>query len=69
MIVASGSKAKRVPVKLGIVSQNAVQVTSGLTAADQVITVGSYALDPGTKVSVTPADADAPNTSMGGGDD
>ncbi len=68
MVVGSDSKAKRVPVKLGIVGQKAVQITSGLTTADQVITVGSYALDAGTKVSVTPSDADAPNTSMGGGD-
>ncbi len=68
MVVANGSKAKRVPVKLGIVGSKTVQVISGLTTADQVITVGSYALDPGTKVAVTPSDANAPNAGTGGGE-
>jgi hypothetical protein len=35
-----------------------VQITSGLTTADTVITSGNYALEDGTKVKVGPADAD-----------
>lgn len=68
MVVGSGSKSRKMPVKLGIVNQQTAQVISGVTTADQVITVGSYALDPGTKVAVTAPDADASNAGAAGGD-
>ena len=35
-----------------------MQITSGLTTADMVITSGSYGLDEGTKVKVGAADDD-----------
>jgi HlyD family secretion protein len=68
MVVGSDSKAKKKPVTLGIESDKAVQVAGGLTTADQVITVGSYALDPGTKVVVTAPSADSSDSSKGEGD-
>jgi len=42
-----------------------VQVTSGLTSADMVITSGSYGLDEGTKVKIGAASGD--QDSGGGG--
>lgn len=68
MVVASDGTAQQKPVTLGIVNSDEVQVTSGIAPSDAVITVGAYGLDVGTKVKVGPADADAPNTSMGGGE-
>lgn len=62
MVVGSDSTAQKKPVTLGIVNQEDAQVTSGLTASDQVITVGAYALDAKTKVKVGAPEA-------GGGDD
>lgn len=67
MVVGSDSKSKKQAVTLGIVGEDAVQVTSGLTTADQVITVGSYALDPGTKVVVVAPNADSSDSGKGGG--
>jgi HlyD family secretion protein len=63
MVVGNDGTAQKRPVKLGIVNEEDAQVTSGITASDQVITVGAYALDVGTKVKVAPADA------AGGGSD
>ena len=54
------------PVTLGIDDGTDVQVTSGLTTADMVITGGSYGLDEGTKVKVGPAGGDEDS---GGGND
>ena len=68
MVVGSDSKSKKKPVTLGIVGEDAAQVTKGLTTADQVITVGSYALDPGTKVVVKAANAAPSGTDKGEGD-
>lgn len=58
MVVASDGTAQQKKVTLGISNGEDVQVLSGLTAADQVITNGSYGLDPGTKVKVGPAESD-----------
>jgi hypothetical protein len=43
---------------VGITDDGRVQITSGLTAGDMVITSGNYALDEGTKVKVGSAEAD-----------
>lgn len=67
MVVGSDGTAQKKPVTLGIENREAAQVTSGLTAADNVITVGAYALDPGTKVQVVPAGGD--DADNGGGAD
>lgn len=59
MIVGSDGAAHSRPVSLGISNGTAVQVTSGITPNDLVITVGSYGLDNGTKVKVAgPGDKD-----------
>ena len=62
MLVGADGVAHRKPVTLGITDGDDVQVLSGLSGSDQVITGGAYGLDEGTKVKVGPAEA-------GGGDD
>lgn len=52
MIVGNDGAAHTRPVTLGINNGTAVQITSGITPNDLVITVGSYGLDNGTKVKV-----------------
>ncbi len=56
MAVGSDGAAHRKPVSLGIQDGDDVQITSGLTSADLVITSGAYGLDEGTKVKVGPAE-------------
>ena len=80
MVVVSGA-AQPKAVELGINDGQNVQVLSGLTPSDLVITSGSFGLDPGTKVKVGPADAgsaaagnsaaagDPDAAGQGGGDD
>ena len=68
MVVASDGTAQPKGVKLGITNGEDVQMLSGLTPQDLVITVGSYGLDPGTKVKVGPAESDA-DAAKGGGND
>jgi HlyD family secretion protein len=58
MLVAADGTAHRKPVTLGISDGEDVQVTSGVSASDMVITGGAYGLDEGTKVKVGPAEAD-----------
>ena len=70
MVVAKDGTAQSKPVKLGINNGEDVQVLSGLTADDLVITSGSYGMDPGTKVKVGPAPkADDDDDAKGGGKD
>lgn len=52
MVVGSDGAAHARTVTLGINNGKDVQVTSGLSPNDEVITVGSYGLDNGTKVKV-----------------
>ena len=52
-------KAKRKPVKLGIVDGDVVQVLSGVAPTDNVITEGSYGLDEGANVKIGAAGGDA----------
>jgi multidrug efflux pump subunit AcrA (membrane-fusion protein) len=58
MVVGDDGVAHRKPVTVGIVDQDDVQVLTGLTTADQVITGGAYGLDDGSKIKVGPAAAD-----------
>ncbi|HEV2463963.1 MAG TPA: efflux RND transporter periplasmic adaptor subunit [Acidobacteriaceae bacterium] len=64
MIVGSDNEAHSRPVSLGISNGTAVQITSGISPNDLVITVGSYGLDNGTKVKVA-----APGDKGDSGDD
>ena len=57
MVVGSDGAAHCKPVKLGIEDGTDVQVTSGITSTDMVITGGAYGLDEGAKVQVGAAAA------------
>ena len=56
MVVGSDGAAHKKAVALGISDDGDVQVLSGVTASDVVITGGAYGLDEGTKVKVGPAE-------------
>lgn len=58
MVVAADGTAQPKKITLGISDGDDVQVLGGISAPDEVITVGSYGLDPGTKVKVGPAESD-----------
>jgi multidrug efflux pump subunit AcrA (membrane-fusion protein) len=72
MVVGSDGAAHRKAVSLGIAAEGDVQVASGVSATDMVITGGAYGLDEGTKVKVGAAESDdeaKPAASKGGGSD
>jgi multidrug efflux pump subunit AcrA (membrane-fusion protein) len=68
MVVGSDGAAHRRAVALGIADEEDVQVTTGLTPSDMVITGGAYGLDDGAKVKVGAAkdDDQAPAPDKGG---
>lgn len=68
MVVGSDGAAHRKPVKLGIQDGDDVQVLSGLSPSDTVITGGAYALDEGTKVKVGAAEDEDKQPGAGGDD-
>ena len=72
MLVGSDGTAHRKPVTVGISDGDDVQVTSGLSPSDMVITGGAFGLDEGTKVKIGPADAEddekKPAAAKGGGE-
>jgi multidrug efflux pump subunit AcrA (membrane-fusion protein) len=69
MVVGNDGAAHRKAVTLDIRDGDDVQVTSGLSSADTVITNGAYGLDDGAKVKVGQEDADEakPDAGKGGG--
>jgi len=70
MVVGSDGTAQPKKIVLGINNGEDVQVLSGLTPSDLVITSGSFGLDKGTKVKVGPAAADDDDAgAKGGGND
>lgn len=70
MVVGADGTAHKKLVTLGIADGDDVQVLSGLTPADMVITTGSFGLDDGTKVKVGPPDSDdAGQPAKSGGND
>lgn len=52
MVIAGDSTARKKTVTLGIQNAEDVQILSGLTAADMVISSGGYGLDENTKVNI-----------------
>jgi multidrug efflux pump subunit AcrA (membrane-fusion protein) len=58
LVMASDGTAHKHPVTLGIQTPEQVQIFSGLSTKDTVITTGAYGLDEGTKVKVGPAGGD-----------
>ena len=55
MIAGADGAAHKRPVTVGIRTPDQVQITKGLTTADNVITEGSYGLDEGTKITLNQA--------------
>ncbi len=69
MVVGSDGAAHYKPVQVGIRLPDTVQIVSGITASDTVITSGAYGIDDGTKVKVVAAGGDAaPDAKSGGAD-
>ena len=58
MVAGTDGTAHRKPVTLGIRTPEAVQILSGLSPADNVITNGGYGLDDGTKIKLGRPGAD-----------
>lgn len=56
MTIAADNTAHKRPVTIGIQSDKEMQILTGITAKDTVITAGAYALDDGTKVKVGSAE-------------
>ncbi len=52
MVVGSDNIAHQVPVETGISGDGETQILSGVSAGQQVIAVGAYGLDDGTRVKV-----------------
>jgi multidrug efflux pump subunit AcrA (membrane-fusion protein) len=52
MVIGADGTAKKQAIKVGIRTPETVQVTSGLSLTDMVVTAGGYGLDDGTKVTV-----------------
>ena len=69
MLVGNDGAAHKKAVTVGITDGEDVQVLSGLSASDQVITGGAYGLEEGTKVKVGAADSDDKPKAGNGGDD
>ncbi|MBB6145148.1 multidrug efflux pump subunit AcrA (membrane-fusion protein) [Silvibacterium bohemicum] len=55
MIIAADGTAHIKPVSIGWEDHSVIQIVNGISAGDQVITKGAYALDDGTKVKVVKA--------------
>ena len=69
MVVGTDGAAHKTHVQTGIQDGDDIQITQGLTAADVVITTGSYGLDEGTKVKIGKADDDEDKPGAGKGGD
>lgn len=67
MVIGPDSTAHHQAVALGIQTPDSVQILSGVTASDMVITAGAYAMDDGTKVKIgkPPAEEAAPKAKGG----
>jgi HlyD family secretion protein len=52
MLVSPDGTTKKQAVTVGIRTPDAVQIVSGISAGDTVVTQGGYGLDNGTKVMV-----------------
>jgi HlyD family secretion protein len=52
LVIGSDAAAHKHPVKVGLRTSEKVQILSGVTPSDLVITEGGYGLDEGTKVKV-----------------
>ena len=72
LVIGSDGVAHQTTVTTGIVDAGLTQILTGLTAGQQVVTIGAASLDDGTKVKVKvtlPGDADDQKPAAGKGDD
>lgn len=70
MVVGSDGVAHQVAVETGISDGGETQILNGVTAGQQVVTQGAYALDDGTHVKVVTSPEDSPDAGDAkGGDD
>lgn len=63
LVVGADGTAHKRPVQVGLRTQTSVQILSGITPADTVVTAGGYGLDDGTKVNVDSNEKDSNNQS------
>ncbi len=67
LVVGADATAHKRPVQVGLRTEKSVQIVSGITPADQVVTEGGYGLDDGTRVELGGDDTKgADDTSSGG---
>lgn len=69
MVISSDNTTHRKPVTLGIQDDEDVQVVSGISPEENVVTGGAYGLDEGAKVKVGPAEDDDKKSPGDGGKD
>ena len=69
MVVGGDGAAHRKSVTLDIQDGDDVQVTSGVSPADMVITNGAYGLEDGARVKIGPAEGDDARPAAGKGED
>jgi HlyD family secretion protein len=62
MVIAPDSTAHKKAVTIGIQTTDSVQILSGLSGADMVISTGAYGLDEGTKVKIGTAPDGKPDS-------
>ena len=67
LVIGADNTVHKRPVTVGIQTEDKVQILSGLTPKDNVVTTGAFGLDEGTKVKVGAAGADKDDAK--GGDD
>jgi len=75
MVAGSDNKAHQTPVKIGVKQGDQVQITEGLKAGENVVTVGAYGLPDGTKIKIqepgerSSPEKPAPDNKKSGDDD
>ncbi|SNT26536.1 RND family efflux transporter, MFP subunit [Granulicella rosea] len=66
LVIAADGTAHKKPVTLGIETPESVQILTGVTAQDYVVTTGAYGLDDNTRVKVGTAPAEADDKKAAG---
>ena len=64
MVIGPDNVAHQVVVTTGMADHGVTQILSGVSAGQQIVTTGAYAMDDGTRVKVVPA-GDASNSAGG----
>ena len=69
MVIGADGTTKKKPVTVGITDGDDIQLLTGATAADMVVTGGGYGLDNGTKVKIGKAEDDEDDAKPGAAKD